>query len=57
MENGYAFLVTKDGFYLANKDDSKNMKAKMTEEANPELAKLGKAAIEAQALDIIETEA
>ncbi len=56
-ENGYAFLVTKDGFYLANKDDSKNMKAKMTEEANPELARLGKAAIEAQALDIIETEA
>ncbi len=40
--NGYAFLVSADGLYLADKDESKNMKAKITEESNPALAELGK---------------
>ena len=41
-DNGYAFLIGADGFYIATKDDSKNMKTKITEESNSELAKLGK---------------
>ena len=56
-ENGYAFLISKEGFYLGHKDDSKNMKAKMTEEANPELVKLAQGAIAAKDLDITETAA
>ncbi|SFB05300.1 methyl-accepting chemotaxis protein [Selenomonas ruminantium] len=40
-QNGYAFLVSQEGFYLASRDDSKNMKAKITEESSPELASLG----------------
>lgn len=39
--NGYAFLVGKDGFYLATKDDGKNMKKKITEESDPRLKALG----------------
>ena len=56
-ENGYAFLLTSEGFYLASKDDSKNMKAKMTEESNPELVKLAQGALAAKELDITETAA
>ena len=41
-EHGYAFLVSEDGYYLATKDDSKNMKKKITEESNASLAALGK---------------
>ncbi|MCR5833538.1 MAG: methyl-accepting chemotaxis protein [Selenomonadaceae bacterium] len=40
-QNGYAFLLTQEGFYLAAKDSSKNMKGKITEESNPELSTLG----------------
>ena len=40
--SGYAFLLSEDGFYLASSDTSKDMKKKITEESNPELAALGK---------------
>ena len=48
-ENGYAFLIGADGFYIATKDDSKNMKTKITEESNAELAKLGNEIIQTSA--------
>ena len=56
-ENGYAFLVAKDGSYLATKDESKNMKAKITEDSNQEIAKLGQKAVALSELTLEETEA
>ena len=56
-ENGYAFLVSKDGYYLAAQDDSKNMKVKITEESNPEIAALGKQAATTQEPALVESEA
>ncbi|MBE6102140.1 MAG: methyl-accepting chemotaxis protein [Selenomonas ruminantium] len=54
-ENGYAFLVAKDGSYLATKDDSKNMKAKITEESNKELVDIGQKAVSLSELTMVET--
>lgn len=56
-ENGYAFLVAKDGSYLATKDDSKNMKAKITEESDKEIADIGQKAVSLSELTMVETEA
>jgi len=56
-QTGYAFLVTSDGYYLANKDDSKNMKVKITEEANAELATIGQQAVKATDVTMTETSA
>ena len=55
-ENGYAFLVGKDGFYLATKDDSKNMKKKITEESDSRLVALGKKITGASSLELVETD-
>lgn len=55
-ENGYAFLVGKDGFYLATKDDSKNMKKKITEESDSRLASMGRKITETSALSLEETD-
>ncbi len=56
-DTGYAFLVSKDGFYLASKDESKNMKAKMTEESNQEIAALGQKATALADISLEESEA
>ena len=56
-ETGYAFLVSQEGYYLANKDDSKNMKVKITEEANPEIAALGKQITGIKELTMVESAA
>lgn len=40
-EHGYAFLVSQSGLYIASPDASKNMKEKIQESSNPELAKVG----------------
>ncbi len=56
-DNGYAFLVTKDGFYMATKDDSKNMKAKITEDSNADIAELGKKAVSVSEIAMAETDA
>ena len=53
--HGYAFLVSKDGFYLAAKDAAKNMKEKITEEKNPELASLGKKITDTTELTLTES--
>lgn len=56
-ENGYAFLVSSDGLYLATKDDAKNIKQKITEESDNELASLGKKIVAITTLELTETEA
>lgn len=56
-QNGYAFLVSQDGYYLAAKDESRNMKAKMTEEQNPAIASLGKKIVGTDSLFLEETDA
>ncbi len=40
-DTGYAYLLTAEGFYLAHKDEGKNLKSKITEENNPVLKALG----------------
>ncbi|MBO6203118.1 MAG: methyl-accepting chemotaxis protein, partial [Selenomonas sp.] len=54
--SGYAFLVSQEGFYLASKDDSKNMKAKITEESNKDLATLGQKIVGLKELELAETD-
>ncbi len=56
-ENGYAFLVGKDGFYLATKDEGRNMKKKITEESDPRLKSLGDKIIGASSAELEETDA
>jgi len=55
-ENGYAFLVSSDGFYLATKDNSKNMKQKISEESNSALADFGRKIMTAKELTLEETD-
>lgn len=38
---GYAFIVTKEGYYAAVQDEKKNMQVKITDEKDKELAALG----------------
>ena len=54
-ENGYAFLVSSEGFYLASRDDNKNMKVKITEESDKDLAALGQQAVKATETFFTET--
>ena len=54
--NGYAFLVSHEGYYLAAKDASKDMKEKITEEKDAELAKLGERIVSAKDMFLVETE-
>ena len=56
-EHGYAFLLSKDGYYLGHKDNDKNMKVKMSEESNPSVAALGKQAAGIQELTLVESDA
>jgi methyl-accepting chemotaxis protein len=47
-EQGYAFIVTPSGFYLAHKETEKNLKQKITEEQDAAIAELGKAILAEQ---------
>jgi len=40
-KDGYAFLVTKDGYYLGHRDKDRNLKMKITEDKNTEIAQFG----------------
>ena len=55
--HGYAFLVGQDGYYLATPDADKNMKTKITEESNKELAAFGQKVVNLSNLDLTETAA
>ncbi len=55
-ENGYAFLLSKEGFYLASKDPANDMKKKITEEGNPALSSLGKSLMSAGEAAVFESE-
>lgn len=54
-QNGYAFLVSKDGYYLANADKEKNLKVKMTEEQELAVKELGKAIIDSSKVAVAKT--
>ena len=56
-EHGYAFLLSKDGYYLGHKDNDKNMKVKMSEESNPSVVALGKQVAGIQELTLVESDA
>ena len=56
-ENGYAFLVSKSGFYVAHKDAAKNMKEKIQEDSSPAVAALGQKILAASEPQTIETDA
>lgn len=40
-ESGFAFIVTKDGYYLASRDEEKDLKQKITEEKDENLKLVG----------------
>lgn len=56
-ETGYAFMVSEDGYYLATKDDEKNMKAKITEEKDQKLADIGKKTTSLETLELLDSDA
>lgn len=41
-ENGWAFLIDKNGTYMSDRDTEKSMKVKITEDSNAQLATVGK---------------
>lgn len=40
-ENGYAFLLTREGYYLGHRNQDYNLNRKITEESNEQLVRLG----------------
>jgi len=40
-KNGYAFIVTKKGYYWATKDEEKNLTVKIFEDENPQIQEFG----------------
>lgn len=54
-KSGYAFILTKNGYYLGNPDDSKNLKVKITDEKDKSLQTLGKNILAATNINSIET--
>ena len=55
-QNGYAILVSQDGFYLASRDKEKNMRLKITEEMDPVLSHLGQQIVGAKKISLYEAE-
>lgn len=41
-KEGYAFILTREGYYLANRDTEKNLNMKITDEEDVQLKELGK---------------
>jgi len=54
-EKGFAFVVTKEGFYLAYRDQEKNLKKKITEEADPKIKELGSQIVKGNKTNVVET--
>ena len=53
-EEGFVFIVTDAGYYIAHKDDSKNLVKKITEEEDEALRTLGNSILEQNNEEIIE---
>lgn len=51
-EKGYAYIVTQGGYYLAYKDDNKNLKQKITEETDQNVKTLGEKIVKAKSTEI-----
>ena len=52
---GYAFIVTQSGYYLAYKDNSKNLKQKITEESDQNIRSLGEKIVQSHNTEMIPT--
>ncbi|ABO48932.1 methyl-accepting chemotaxis sensory transducer [Desulforamulus reducens MI-1] len=46
-QRGYAFIITSSGYYMAHRDESKNLKVKITEEKDPQVQAMGNTIINA----------
>lgn len=54
-QTGYAFIITKEGYYLAHKVDEKNLKIKITDEKDEDLKNLGTAIVTQDKSGVAET--
>ncbi|WP_047150912.1 methyl-accepting chemotaxis protein [Aneurinibacillus tyrosinisolvens] len=51
-QQGYAFIVSRDGYYLGHKNNEKNMKVKITEEKDAAIKSLGEQLVKANKLEM-----
>lgn len=56
-ETGYAFLLTKEGYYVAYREAEKNMKEKITEEKDVNLSQLGQSLMGQKGQALLESSA
>ena len=53
-KNGYAILISQDGYYLASQVKEKNMRIKLTEDSDPAMTELGKKIIASKQTSLFE---
>lgn len=56
-ETGYAFIISGDGYYVAHRDEAKNLKQKITEENTDKISQLGKQILQQQEQTLIDSDA
>lgn len=56
-EQGYAFIVTGDGYYLATTDAEKNLKVKISEDSVGKISQVGKTIIDAKESMLVRNDA
>ena len=52
-DTGYAFILARDGTYLASRDDSKNLKAKITDDKDAAVQQLGTNILQSNDIQIV----
>ena len=56
-EQGYAFIVTGDGYYLATTDAEKNLKVKISEDSVGKISQVGKTITDAKESMLVRNDA
>lgn len=54
-KSGYTFIITREGRYLAYSDAKKNLKEKITEDADPNLRAAGRAIVQSSGAGVLKT--